>query len=296
MRYLTPHPRDQTMAVKLKDSLQDILSDFVVNKRVVIWLRYFINSQLPNQAITCELNAPGIRDQIAQTLKNNPQTTNTIKAVKKSLLFPEIDLEWITEDNRQNHYIQTLIFLLTNHTLYDEGNITCREKTIATIDTLQQMQANHSKLDLINLIKTQWELTKMTDKAFEWFDGVDEEQKTKTAWQIIGKKHPEIASQYYPPKTKNELLIVLDFSIATHPEKIILIESVKKRWSQNKYRANQNGKNQYNFILSDKAIYRLDKLAKKHEIKRTEVLEILLKMESENGEYISKHLNRLGDL
>lgn len=89
---------------------------------------------------------------------------------------------------------------------------------------------------------------------------------------------------------------MLDFSIATHPEKIILIESVKKRWSQNKYRANQNGKNQYNFILSDKAIYRLDKLAKKHEIKRTEVLEILLKMESENGEYISKHLNRLGDL
>ena len=148
MRYLTPHPRDQTMAVKLKDSLQDILSDFVVNKRVVIWLRYFINSQLTNQPITCELNAPGIRDQIAQTLKNNPQTTNTIKAVKKSLLFPEIDLEWITEDNRQNHYIQTLIFLLTNHTLYDEGNITCREKTIATIDTLQQMQANHSKLDL----------------------------------------------------------------------------------------------------------------------------------------------------
>ena len=131
--------------------------------------------------------------------------------------MPEIDLEWITEDNRQNHYIQTLIFLLTNHTLYDEGNITCREKT-------------------------------------------------------IGKKHPEIASQHYPPKTKNELLIVLDFSIATHPEKIILIESVKKRWSQNKYRANQNGKNQYNFILSDKAIYRLDKLAKKHEIKRTEVL------------------------
>lgn len=89
---------------------------------------------------------------------------------------------------------------------------------------------------------------------------------------------------------------MLDFSIATHPEKIILIESIKKRWSQNKYRANQNGKNQYNFILSDRAINRLDKLAKKHEIKRTEVLEILLKMESENGEYISKHLNRLGDL
>ena len=63
-----------------------------------------------------------------------------------------------------------------------------------------------------------------------------------------------------------------------------------------KYRAKQNGKNQYNFILSDRAISRLDKLAKKHEIKRTEVLEILLKMEEENEHYILKHLNRLSDL
>lgn len=288
------------MAVKLKDRLQDILSDIVANKRVVIWLRHFINSQLANQPITCEINAPGIRDQIAQTLENNPRITGTIKAAKKIHLLPEADLEWIADDNRQNHYIQKSIFLLTKHTVYGEENITCREKTIATIDTLQAIQAiqvNHSKLDFINLIKSQWEFTTMTDKAFEWFDGIDEEQKTKTAWQIIGKKHPDIASQHYPPKTKDELLIALDFSsIATHPEKIILIESIKKRWSQNKYRAKQNGKNQYNFILPDRAISRLDKLAKKHEIKRTEVLEILLKMEEEHENYIAKHLNRLSDL
>lgn len=284
------------MAVKFKDRLQDILSDIVANKRVVIWLRHFINNQLANQPITCELNSPGIRDQIAEILKNTPQITDTIKAAKKIYLLPETDLEWITDDNRQNHYIQKSIFFLTNYTLYAEENITCREKTIATIDTLEPTQGNLSKLDFINLIKSQWEVTKMTDKSFEWFDGRDEEQKTKTAWQIIGKKHPEIASQHYPPKTKDELLIALDFSIATHPEKVILIESIKKRWSQNKYRANQNGKNQYNFILSDRAISRLDKLATRHEIKRTEVLEILLKMEEENGNYIVKHLNRLSDL
>ena len=167
------------MAVKLKDRLQDILSDIVANKRVVIWLQHFINSQLANQPITCELNAPGIRDQIAETLKNNPQIIDTIKAAKKIYLLPETELEWITNDNRQNHYIQKSIFLLTNYTLYGEENITYREKTIATIDTLQPTQENLSKLDFINLIKSQWEVTKMTDKAFEWFDGVDEEQKTK---------------------------------------------------------------------------------------------------------------------
>ena len=95
---------------------------------------------------------------------------------------------------------------------------------------------------------------------------------------------------------KDDLLIAFDTSTLTPPEKTLIMDSIKKRWSQNNYRSKQNGKNQYNFILSDRAINRLDNLAKKHEIKRTEVLEILLKMESENGEYISKHLNRLGDL
>lgn len=74
------------------------------------------------------------------------------------------------------------------------------------------------------------------------------------------------------------------------------MDSIKKRWSQNKYRAKLVGKKQYNFILSEKAIQRLDKLAEKHDLRRTEVLEILLKMEEEKGNYIPEKLNPLKDI
>lgn len=73
------------------------------------------------------------------------------------------------------------------------------------------------------------------------------------------------------------------------------MDSIKKRWSQNKYRAKDTGKKQYNFVLSDKAIKRLDKLADKHDLKRTQVLEILLKMEEEKGDYIPARLKQLVD-
>ncbi|MCY1556671.1 hypothetical protein D9M68_934400 [compost metagenome] len=56
------------------------------------------------------------------------------------------------------------------------------------------------------------------------------------------------------------------------------------------------GKKQYNFIMSEKAIKRLDKLAEKHDLKRTQVLEILLQMEEEKGAYIPKKLNPLIDI
>lgn len=74
------------------------------------------------------------------------------------------------------------------------------------------------------------------------------------------------------------------------------MNSIKKRWSQNKYRTKLTGKKQYNFILSDKAIQRLDKLAEKYDLRRTEVLEILLKMEEEKGAYIPERLRPLKDI
>ncbi|MNC73203.1 hypothetical protein D3C75_1243630 [compost metagenome] len=73
------------------------------------------------------------------------------------------------------------------------------------------------------------------------------------------------------------------------------MSSIKKRWSQNKYRAKNTEKKQYNFILSDKTIKRLDKLADKHDLKRTQVLDILLKMEEEKGIYIQERLKQLID-
>jgi hypothetical protein len=71
------------------------------------------------------------------------------------------------------------------------------------------------------------------------------------------------------------------------------MNSIKKRWSQNKYRAKSTGKKQYNFILSQKAIHCLEELAKKHDLKKTEVLEILLKMEEEKGTYIPERIKVL---
>lgn len=284
------------MAVNHNDNLQREMPDISTNKRTSIWMWFFINSKYQTQLKNCEINSPGMRNQIAEAIKNNPRIANEIKAFKSLCLLSETAIEWINDDYRQRIYIQKSIIMKVNYILPTTDNLTNREVSIATIDTLILTHGANEKLALVNEIRQSWENTKKTDKAFEWFDGSDEEQKTQTAWQIIGKKHPEITSQHLPPKTKNELLITLDFSTLTHPEKILLIDSIKKRWSQNKYRAKQNGKNQYNFILSDRAINRLDKLVEMHEIKRTEVLEILLKMESENGAYIPKHLNRLGDL
>ncbi|MFV2926885.1 hypothetical protein ACNIZQ_32015, partial [Pseudomonas alloputida] len=64
----------------------------------------------------------------------------------------------------------------------------------------------------------------------------------------------------------------------------------------NKYRTKETDKKQYNFILSKKTIQRLDKLAEKYDLKRTQILDILLQMEEDKGIYIPEKLKPLKNI
>lgn len=80
-----------------------------------------------------------------------------------------------------------------------------------------------------------------------------------------------------------------------HPINEYDLEKLKKyaknRWYQKKHRDNLRGKKQQNFILSEKAISRLNTLSKKHGIKRSEVLELLLKLETDQNIYLKQALS-----
>lgn len=281
------------MAVHLKynDELQKALSGVIADDRLGIWLWFFMKNNHPQETVG-EIKSPGMRNRIANTIKNKPGLASHIEALSATQLIPERNLEWIKDEKRQNAFITKKLDQAAGFSYtHNPGKLTNRELSIAAID---YFPVDHrGKLLLVQRIKSEWELNSSTDHIFKWLDKGETVQKVQTAWEIINNKHQHLLNQHYQSREKDDLLIAFDSSTLTPSEKALLMDSIKKRWSQNKYRAKLIGKNQYNFILSDRAICRLDKLAKKHEIKRTEVLEILLKMEEENGDHILKHLNRL---
>lgn len=281
------------MAVHLKynDELQKALSGVIADDRLGIWLWFFMKNNHPQETVG-EIKSPGMRNRIANTIKNKPGLASHIEALSATQLIPERNLEWIKDEKRQNAFITKKLDQAAGFSYtHNPGKLTNRELSIAAID---YFPVDHrGKLLLVQRIKSKWELNSSTDHIFKWLDKGETVQKVQTAWEIINNKHQHLLNQHYQSREKDDLLIAFDSSTLTPSEKALLMDSIKKRWSQNKYRAKLIGKNQYNFILSDRAICRLDKLAKKHEIKRTEVLEILLKMEEENGDHILKHLNRL---
>ena len=71
---------------------------------------------------------------------------------------------------------------------------------------------------------------------------------------------------------------------ALRPDEINhIVNTVKTRWSQRKYRETNKDKKQFNFVLSKSADRILDKLAKTRGISRSQVLELLIHEESDRG-------------
>lgn len=272
------------MASAINDRLQKTLSGLNVDSRLSTWLWLFLKSQAPHTNLG-ELGSPAMGDRMADFIQNTQLNAELIEAQSALFLLPEKDLEWITDNKRQNLFIsRKLIEKHGYQPILPPTNLTGRAFTIAMVD-IWAIEKTHKSWN-INQIKFEWEQHSRSDQIFKWFDGSDIEQRLETAWEITKKKFPLLAYQENAPKEKEEFIILLEIQFITTSDKILLMESIKKRWSQNKYRAKLTGKKQYNFILSEKAINRLDKLAGKYDLRRTEVLEILLQMEEEKGIYI----------
>ncbi|MNI97220.1 hypothetical protein D3C73_1558260 [compost metagenome] len=69
-----------------------------------------------------------------------------------------------------------------------------------------------------------------------------------------------------------------------------IIQTIKKRWNRKQFDERTADKKQVNVMLSKTAIELLDTLAKKHELKRAQILELLITTESEDGVYFTGRL------
>jgi hypothetical protein len=278
------------MADHRNDKLAKALSGINADNRFTTWLWFFIKSQFP-QANLGELKSPGMRDRMAEIISQAPQRARFIEDQSALFLLPEQDLQWITNNRRQNIFLVRKLAEKNGNNYLTTTNLTGRDLTIATIDTWPIDKSQKSAL--VTQISFYWKNQIYTDQIFNWFDGAEENEKIRLACELIPKKFSSPPPYTSQPQTKEDLLIYFDIPCFSASEKELLVNLVKKRWGQKKYRAKMIGKNQYNFILSDNAIRRLDKLADKHEMKRTQILEILLQMEDEKGIYIPERIKIL---
>ncbi|MBB3243899.1 hypothetical protein FHW68_005484 [Pseudomonas sp. Tn43] len=282
------------MAIHDDDSLAKILGDTRCNSRHDTWLWLYLNIQNAGFSLD-EFNGPSMRNRMAEFISRVPAATQAIEHEKNRLLLPEKHLEWITKDERQHKWL--IPHLQQAHGaayFFCPPRLLGREFVVATIDIWNMDLAQ--KKAALNGIEHSWNQHKQQDHIFRWFNDKHTSQRCALAWEWLCKNKPLLTLGKAPINSHIELLMFFDQTPFSEAEKILCIETIKKRWSQQKYREKLTGKKQQNFILSDKAISHLDALAETYDLKRAQVLEALLQMETELGIYIPERVKRARSL
>lgn len=277
------------MAVHYTDLLARILEDKTASHRRDLWLWFWLTGHGANLGSYAE-SRMGMRDKMAHYLNQNAWLTPRARDDKNKQLLPERQLDWLNEGSRQ---IEWIYQKFTQYAGYNWNNtpqdVFDKDRLILIID-LWQVDTTQKKLTLDSL-KIQWNAHKSGDKTYKWFK--DDDKKSALAWDWLNKNTSFTALHSKPFETYEDLLIFFDSANLTTEQKTLYIDRIKKRWSQQKYRESLIGKAQYNFVLSDKAVANLDKLASFHEISRAKILEILLEMETEKNGYIPERIRIL---
>ncbi|VVP01669.1 hypothetical protein PS838_02855 [Pseudomonas fluorescens] len=281
------------MAVHRNDMLARILDDTNQNRRHDIWLWFQLKAQ--KTPLSGEINYPGMRYSMNEAISKNPVLSEIIKQREIELFLPEKHISWIKEENRQVEWLRSKI---QNDIMQpSEPGLTGKNLLIASID-LWNININE-KGHFLGELERQWNEHSNGDKQYKWFS--DDAQKCIYAGNLIKKYFPmtDFFTTYFsdclPIQCYEDLLIFFDNCKLHSDEKNAFIEKVKRNWPGKQYRNNMVGKKQYNFILSDQAIARLDKLSDTYELSRAKILDILLKMESEQNRYIPARIKLLKD-
>ncbi len=278
--------------MKINDALSKILQENTHSKRVNIWLWFYLESQ-NFQLDQSHFNTPEMRNFMANLISSNTGIDSDIRHCVGRDLLPDEMFEWIENEERQCQWLVSYLNKSPNIWLKNYPvRLIKRDLVIAMIDTLRLDLS--SKKSTIDVMKNSWNHQINDDKPLLWFKRENEELKCDLAWKWIVKNGGiNFLLQPNSIQSHQELLIYFDRMEFSIEKKLLCLNFVKKSWSQQKYRNNLTGKKQYNFILSDKAIDRLDKLANKYDLKRASILEILLQMESEKSLYIAEKIKIL---
>lgn len=205
-----------------------------------------------------------------------------INALMVRWLAPAEHLEWIGEDDRQTRWLLPKLEKITNlPRLRTLPRLLGKDLLVGMIDLWSEDLTE--KVRQLQRLHNAWLQHKALDQQLKWFkerhEGTD---RCQYAWRWMQKNERQLLFfRSHPFENYQELLTFFDSTDLRERERKDIVQSIRQSWNRQKYLERLEDKKQYNFILSNKTIDLLDKMAAERGMKRPELLEHLVQQESE---------------
>lgn len=270
-----------------RDELAQLLQESRQNTRRDIWLWLYLQHYRRARLDPSTCNGTTMRSVIAHTLKRKSYLLGVANQKKDRFMLPDDCLKWIDGGERQYQWLLSRIEEVSDlrppKGLSQElVHLTGRNHFIATLDIWDVDIADKAR-EIENLRK-EWLKHKANDREFAWFEDKKEgARRCQCAWEWVERNDRFISKEQLPISNYQELLMYFDEAKFGTGEQKAVIRGIKQRWSRKQFDARTTDKKQVNVMLSKSVITILDELAKKHDLKRGQVLDRLITMESKQG-------------
>ncbi|HHQ4330072.1 TPA: hypothetical protein ACSQQD_000605, partial [Pseudomonas aeruginosa] len=258
-----------------------------------IWLWFYLALRGKALYRSEALNPRTMSEQMAESIKSFRLSLEEIAVDQSRQMVSEEHITWISDCKRQLAWIQHRLNRdkrIRTPDIYSSA-LTEREMLVAKIDC--SGSAPKVKESFVIGLKQDWNEQMVLDSQLNWVQETSEAGACQHVVEWMRKHQPEQEFPETVPKTLQELLIASDAWTWSDVERKYCVSTARRLWRQALRRKKAKGKKQYNFILSDKAIKRLDRFSKDNELSRARVLEILLQMEEEKDLYLKEQIRVL---
>lgn len=275
------------MAVNLTDELSVYLGSKRHDPRQDVWLWLFLQTHHEAEFKPEECDSLNMRNLLASHLRGRRFSLDTITSAMTQFLVNADHLKWITEDERQTHWLVFRLEDITqNHWLKRLPNLVGRDLVTGMIDIWNV--PTRDKTRILSQLREDWLYQKNLDHQFKWFEEKGEsKQRCKFAWVWMQKNASSLTSDALPFENYPELIMFFDKADLREAERTLIAQNIRRAWTRRKYVEKMGTKKQCNTFLPEETINLLDGLVEKHGLKRPQILEILIQMESEQGAYIA---------
>lgn len=273
----------------------DDLSSLIGNVNLTLRYRAFILGVLSICSNNVLARNPEsiTRNEINIYLNSNPTAASIIARIKISGFVPDSHFRWISDSEWQSEWIRRFIQKeVENLTMFGSGTLSIdsnpKIRSIALFDLWMCIsgKSNHDLIALLDTLRIKWNMQQKLDRKFSWLESE------------IARQHFKNWLNHRTIKTVNKLesideaLIWVNTLYSQEAEILLIAINARKIWSQQQRREKNADKKQCNFELSKSSIQKLERLAKKHRISRTELIEILINAEARDEYHITNILNK----
>ncbi|GGN28906.1 MULTISPECIES: hypothetical protein [Marinomonas] len=186
------------------------------------------------------------------------------------------------EANQEQGVIQENTFLLLSEKAFSTERDNVSDRLVDVLNAFYDGEADaQQQQDLLDELKTKWQSIRFNETIVQWLEDNNPAQWA-WAWSYLQNITQRPLEQAWIPtsNTEKKAAVIATIDLSDNVDrKALVIDKMKKAWSQKKFREKSSGKKPYSISMTLNTKQKLNALAEEKNMKINEMIEYLVRNE-----------------